>query len=155
VSAAALGKDRQMTEPSKIPTIRDLMAQNPATLDRNETLDIPDTIMNLGRIRHMPVVEDGRVVGILSQRDLFRSALIVALGFGRKTTSALIKTIRVKEVMTKPAITITADAAVSDAARLMIEKKIGCLPVVENERLIGLITETDILRSVVECSIQR
>ena len=140
-----------MTEPSKIPTIRDLMAQNPATLDRNETLDIPDTIMNLGRIRHMPVVEDGRVVGILSQRDLFRSALIVALGFGRKTTSALIKTIRVKEVMTKPAITITADAAVSDAARLMIEKKIGCLPVVENERLIGLITETDILRSVVEC----
>jgi CBS domain-containing membrane protein len=150
VSAAALGKDRQMTEPSKIPTIRDLMAQNPATLDRNETLDIPDTIMNLGRIRHMPVVEDGRVVGILSQRDLFRSALIVALGFGRKTTSALIKTIRVKEVMTKPAITITADAAVSDAARLMIEKKIGCLPVVENERLIGLITETDILRSVVE-----
>jgi CBS domain-containing protein len=150
VSAAALGKDRQMTEPSKISTIRDLMAQNPATLDRNETLDIPDTIMNLGRIRHMPVVEDGRVVGILSQRDLFRSALIVALGFGRKTTSALIKTIRVKEVMTKPAITITADAAVSDAARLMIEKKIGCLPVVENERLIGLITETDILRSVVE-----
>jgi len=144
-----------MTEPSKISTIRDLMAQNPATLDRNETLDIPDTIMNLGRIRHMPVVEDGRVVGILSQRDLFRSALIVALGFGRKTTSALIKTIRVKEVMTKPAITITADAAVSDAARLMIEKKIGCLPVVENERLVGLITETDILRSVVECSIQR
>jgi len=139
-----------MTEPSKISTIRDLMAQDPATLDRNETLDIPDTIMNLGRIRHMPVVEDGRVVGILSQRDLFRSALIVALGFGRKTTSALIKTIRVKEVMTKPAITITADAAVSDAARLMIEKKIGCLPVVENERLIGLITETDILRSVVE-----
>ena len=140
-----------MTEPSKVPTIRDLMAQNPATLDRNETLDIPDAIMNLGRIRHMPVVEDGRVVGILSQRDLFRSALIVALGFGRKTTSALIKTIRVKEVMTKPAITITADAAVSDAARLMIEKKIGCLPVVENERLIVLITETDILRSVVEC----
>ena len=53
--------------------------------------------------------------------------------------------------MTKPAITITADAAVSDAARLMIEKKIGCLPVVENEKLIGLITETDILRSVMEC----
>jgi CBS domain-containing membrane protein len=130
--------------------VRSLMAENPATLDRNETLDIPDTIMNLGRIRHMPVVEDGKVVGILSQRDLFRSALIVALGFGRRTTSALIKTIRVKEVMTKPAITITADAAVSDAARLMIEKKIGCLPVVENERLIGLITETDILRSVVE-----
>jgi CBS domain-containing protein len=127
------------------------MAQNPATLDRNETLDIPDTVMNLGRIRHMPVVEDGKVVGILSQRDLFRSALIVALGFGRKTTNALIKTIRVKEVMTEPAITIAPEAAVSDAARLMIEKKIGCLPVVQNEKLVGLITETDILRYVMEC----
>ena len=139
-----------MTEPAKIPTIRDLMAQNPATLDRNETLDIPDAIMNLGRIRHMPVVEDGKVVGILSQRDLFRSALIVALGFGRRTTSALIKTIRVKEVMTKPVITITPEMPITDAARLMIEKKIGCLPVVENDKLIGLITETDILRYVID-----
>jgi acetoin utilization protein AcuB len=60
-----------MAEPGRIPTVRDLMAENPATLDRNETLDIPDTIMSLGRIRHMPVVEAGKVVGILSQRDLF------------------------------------------------------------------------------------
>jgi signal-transduction protein with cAMP-binding, CBS, and nucleotidyltransferase domain len=81
--------------------VRDLMTQNPATLERNETLDLSETIMNLGRIRYMPVVEDGKVVGVLSQRDLFRSALIVALGFGRKTTSTLIKTIRVKEVMVK------------------------------------------------------
>lgn len=63
----------------EVVTVRDLMAQNPATLDRNETLDLPETIMNLGRIRHMPVVEDGKVVGVLSQRDMFRSALIVAL----------------------------------------------------------------------------
>lgn len=81
--------------------VRDLMTQNPATLERNETLDLSETIMNLGRIRYMPVVEDGKVVGVLSQRDLFRSALIVALGSGRKTTSTLIKTIRVKEVMVK------------------------------------------------------
>lgn len=131
-------------------TVRDLMAQNPATLDRNETLDLADQIMNLGRIRHMPVVDDGKVVGILSQRDLFRSALIVALGFGRRTTSALIKTIKIKEVMTEHVVTITPDVAAKDAARLMIDKKIGCLPVVENEKLIGLITETDILRYVVE-----
>jgi CBS domain-containing protein len=131
-------------------TVRDLMAQNPATLDRNETVDLADSIMNLGRIRHMPVVDDGKVVGILSQRDLFRSALIVALGFGRRTTSALIKTIKIKEIMTEHVITITPDVAAKDAARLMIDKKIGCLPVVENEKLIGLITETDILRYVVE-----
>ncbi len=126
------------------------MAQNPLTLDRNETLDLAESIMNLGRIRHMPVVDDGRVIGILSQRDLFRSALLTALGFGRKTTTALIKTIKIKEVMTEDVITIAPETTIKDAARIMIDKKIGCLPVVENEKLIGLLTETDILRYVVE-----
>jgi len=131
-------------------TVRDAMAQNPLTLDRNETLDLAESIMNLGRIRHMPVVDDGRVIGILSQRDLFRSALLTALGFGRKTTTALIKTIKIKEVMTEDVITIAPETTIKDAARIMIDKKIGCLPVVENEKLIGLLTETDILRYVVE-----
>jgi CBS domain-containing protein len=131
-------------------TVRDLMAQDPATLGRNETLDLAESIMNLGRIRHMPVLDDGKIVGILSQRDLFRSALITALGFGRKTTSALIKTITIKEIMTEHVITISPEATIKDAARLMIDKKIGCLPVVEDQKLIGLLTETDILRYVVE-----
>jgi CBS domain-containing protein len=106
--------------------------------------------MNLGRIRHMPVVDDGKLVGIVSQRDLFRSALITALGFGRKVTSALIKTIKVKEVMTEKVITISPNTSIKDAARQMIDKKIGCLPVVEEDRLIGLVTETDMLRYVVD-----
>jgi CBS domain-containing protein len=131
-------------------TVRLLMSQDPATLGRNETLDLAESIMNLGRIRHMPVVDDGKIVGIVSQRDLFRSALITALGFGRKTTSALIKTIKIKEVMTEHVITISPEATVKEAARVMIDKKIGCLPVVEDQKLIGLLTETDILRYVVE-----
>lgn len=131
-------------------TVRDLMVTNPTTLDQNEALDLAEDIMNLGRIRHMPVVEDGRLVGIISQRDLFRSALFTALGFGRRTTRALIKTIRVKEIMTKNVITIASDASVKEAAREMIKKKIGCLPVVDGEKLIGIITETDILLYVAE-----
>jgi CBS domain-containing protein len=130
--------------------VRDVMALNPATLDRNETLDLAEAIMNLGRIRHMPVVDDGRVVGILSQRDLFRSALITALGFGRKVTSSLIKTIKIKEIMTEKVFTISPDASIKDAARQMMDKKIGCLPVVEGDRLVGLVTETDMLRYVLE-----
>jgi CBS domain-containing membrane protein len=131
-------------------TVRDIMTQNPATLERNETLDLAESVMNLGRIRHMPVVDDGKLVGIVSQRDLFRSALVTALGFGRKVTSALIKTIKVKEIMTGKVITISPNASIKDAARQMIDKKIGCLPVVEGDRLIGLVTETDMLRYVVE-----
>jgi CBS domain-containing protein len=60
------------------------------------------------------------------------------------------QTIKVKEIMTNHVITISRDASVKEAARLMMEKKIGCLPVVENEKLVGLVTETDILRYVLE-----
>ena len=131
-------------------TVRDLMVNNPTTLDLNETLDLAEDIMNLGRIRHMPVVEEGKLVGIVSQRDLFRSALIAALGFGRKTTRALVKTIRIKEIMTKNVVTIAPDAKIKEAAREMVQRKIGCLPVVQDERLVGILTETDILRHVAE-----
>jgi CBS domain-containing membrane protein len=131
-------------------TVRDLMTQNPTTLDRNETLDLAESIMNLGRIRHMPVVDDGKVVGIVSQQDLFRSALLITLGFGRKTTSTLIKTIKIKEVMTSKVIAISPDASIKEAARQMIDKKIGCVPVVEGDRLVGIVTETDMLQHVVE-----
>jgi CBS domain-containing protein len=131
-------------------TVRDIMAQNPATLDRNETLDLAESIMNLGRIRHMPVVDDGKLVGIVSQRDMFRSALITSLGFGRKTTGALIKTITIEEIMTENVITISPNTSIKEAARQMMDKKIGCLPVLEGDRLVGIITETDMLRYVVE-----
>ena len=126
------------------------MTQNPTTLDRNETLDLAESIMNLGRVRHRPVVEDGKVIGIISQQDLFRSALLITLGFGRKTTSTLIKTIKIKEVMTSKVIAISPDASIKEAARQMIDKKIGCLPVVEGDRLVGIVTETDMLQYVVE-----
>ncbi len=140
-----------MAQKSKTATtVREIMAKNPATLDRNETLDLAESIMNLGRIRHMPVVEDGKLVGIVSQRDMFRSALITSLGFGRKTTGALIKTIKIKEIMTEKVVTISPDASVKEAARQMMDKKIGCLPVLEGDRLVGIVTETDMLQYVVE-----
>ena len=125
IKAGAKGEIQMAQNLAETLTVRDLITQNPATLERNETLDLSETIMNRGRIRHMPVVEDGKVVGVLSQRDLFRSALIVALGFGQKTTSTLIKTIRVKEVMSQNVISIAPDASVKEAARVILRKKLA------------------------------
>jgi CBS domain-containing protein len=130
-------------------TVKDIMTKEVFTLGRNDTLDLADDLMTLDRIRHLPVLEEGRVVGVVSQRDLFRSALATALGYGEKAQKTLLRTVRVKEVMSEPAITISPEATVNEAARLMIEKKIGCLPVVERHALVGIVTETDILRSVV------
>ncbi|MBI2359239.1 MAG: CBS domain-containing protein, partial [Deltaproteobacteria bacterium] len=81
----------------------------------------------------------------LSQRDLFYSALVKALGVKHREQKDLMKTLRVREVMSQPVVTIPPDATVKQAARLMAEKKIGCLPVVEGEELVGLVTETDML----------
>jgi CBS domain-containing protein len=108
-----------------------------------------DDIMALDRLRHLPVLDEMRVVGVVSQRDLFRSALAVALGYGERAQKTLLRTIRVKEVMSEPVITVSPEATVKEAARLMVEHKIGCLPVLQGHTLVGIVTEADILRHVV------
>ena len=128
--------------------VKDIMAKEVSTLGRNDTLDLADDVMSLERIRHLPVLDEARVVGVVSQRDLFRSALATALGYGEKAQKMLLRTIRVKEVMSEPAITISPEATVKEATHLMIDKRIGCLPVVEGHTLVGIVTETDILRYV-------
>ena len=130
--------------------IKDIMVKDITTLGRNDSLDLADEVMTLGRIRHLPVIDEGRVVGVVSQRDLFKSALAVALGYGETAQKKLLKTLRVKEVMSEPAIMIFPEATIKEAARLMLESKIGCLPVVQGHTLVGLVTETDLLRYVVD-----
>jgi len=125
--------------------VRDIMVKEVATLDINDELSLANDIMRLGRIRHLPVVDGGRLVGIVSERDLFRSSLAQALGYGTKTTREIMKTLSIKDVMVPEVVTIAPDAEACKAVQLMLDKKIGCVPVVDNHRLVGLITETDIL----------
>jgi CBS domain-containing protein len=132
--------------------VRDIMVKEVATLDVNDELSLANDIMRLGRIRHLPVVDSTRLVGIVSERDLFRSSLAQALGYGTQDTRDLMKTVRLKDIMVTGVITIPPDTEVCEATKIMIDEKIGCLPVVEDNRLVGLITETDILAQYVkEC----
>ncbi len=133
----------------KDSTVREIMMASPVTLAPGDTLDLANDIMSLGRIRHIPIVEDSRVAGIVSQRDLFGAAVGVVMGLKGKEAKDLLKSFRIKEVMRHPAITISPDASIKEAAHLMAEKKIGCLPVVDGENLVGLVTLTNILRYVV------
>lgn len=124
--------------------VADIMTSDVTTLKQNEKLTLADDLMNLGRIRHLPVLdEDGVVVGIVSQRDLFRGALAKALGYGQHASRKILDTFVVKDVMTTDLVTTTPETAVVDAARVMIKRKIGCLPVVKDGRLVGIITEGD------------
>ena len=129
-------------------TVRDIMTTEVTTLGRNDSLQLVKDIMTLGRVRHFPVIDDNKVVGVVSQRDLYKASLGSVMKYGEKAQRAFLEGIAVKEVMSDPPITIAPHASVQEAARLMMEKKIGCLPVLEGSKLVGILTETDMLKLV-------
>ncbi len=129
--------------------VSDLMSREVVTIDANESLSIADDIMQLGRIRHMPVVDgEGDLIGILSQRDLFRGALAMTLGFGKHAQNRMLDSLRAKEVMKSEVETIEPNASIADAAEIMLRRKIGCLVVVEAQEIVGILTESDFVRYV-------
>ena len=84
--------------------------------------------------------------GVISQRDLFRGALLKALGYGSRAEELMLNTVAVKEAMRENPYTTTPDTSLAEAARTMIEHGVGCLPVVEGGNLVGLLTEGDFVR---------
>jgi len=116
------------------------------TLDQSDDLRLADDIMRLGRIRHMPVTSGGRLVGILSQRDLFRAAVSSVLRLKATEEREWLASVPVKDVMVTEIVMASPEAPIREAVHLMLERKIGCLPVVEEGRLVGLLSESDCLR---------
>ncbi len=129
------------------PRVREIMPRKIVTIGMGERLSTVEDIMTFGRVRHMPVVHRGQLVGVVSQRDLLRASLS-ELTIGTEERRAFLHAIEISEVMSAPPIVIDPEASVPRAAKVMAEHKIGCLPVVEGEKLVGLVTETDVLRWV-------
>ncbi len=102
--------------------------------------------MTLGRVRHMPVVRGGTLVGVVSQRDLLRASLSNLTEFGSEQRRAFLQVVEIKRVMSSPPVVVDPDATPEEAALVMAEKKIGCLPVLDGQVLVGMLTETDLLR---------
>lgn len=125
--------------------VKDLMQKEVATLQVADHLDLAGDIMALGRIRHLPVLEGEKVVGIVSQRDLFRAGISSVLQFRPATEREWLAKISVKEVVVKPVTTVSPDDPVARAVDLMLRLKIGCVPVVAEGKLVGLLSESDLL----------
>jgi CBS domain-containing protein len=130
---------------SAIPQyVRDVMTHEVTTLERNESLRTADDVMRLGRIRHLPVVDaDGALAGIVSQRDLFHSGLVRALGYGSHAREQALDALVLKEAMKTEVITTTPDTLLTEAAKVMLERKIGCLIVLDANKIAGILTESD------------
>jgi acetoin utilization protein AcuB len=124
------------------------MTRNPVTIASDALVQAAAETMRARKIRHLPVVDhEGRLVGIVTDRDL-RQVLFDP--WIRERTGALaetLRTLRVRDVMTWAVITVRPGTDLREAARLMHEQKIGALPVVEGGRVVGILTESDVLKA--------
>jgi CBS domain-containing protein len=128
--------------------VRDIMQVKLVTISASERLSMVEDIMTLGRVRHMPVVQSGRLVGVVSERDLLRASLSVLSEHRDAERRAFLHVVEISRVMSTPPVVIGPEATIEAAALLMADKKIGCLPVVAGDELLGMVTETDVLRWV-------
>lgn len=122
--------------------VAELMTRTVVTIRGDTTATTAWALMKVRRVRHLPVVDDrGRVVGIVSDRDLTRSPFTPTRA-GQPVPTGLL----VERIMTAVVISVRPDDDVAEAARLMCEHKIGALPVVDHGRLVGILSEVDLLR---------
>ena len=126
--------------------VKDLMTEVVETLEPGDTLADAERLMRLGAIRHLPVVDGGeRLLGLLSHRGIL-TAWVSHGSPDREQPGAVASEIPVEMVMETRVLTISPHTAAAEAARIMETRRIGCLPVIERGKLVGIITEGDFLR---------
>ncbi len=127
--------------------VRDLMTENVLSVRPGDTVDrIYDAMAERG-IRHLTVIDaDGDLVGVVSHRDLLRHALIERPDLPLFVQRALLRRTKVEDIMTSEVETAEPDTPLAEAALIMFDNKLGCLPVVEGCRVVGILTESDFVR---------
>ena len=131
--------------------VKDRMSRHPITVTTDVRIDEALKMMRDNKIRRLPVVDkDGRLVGIVSEMDLLYASPSPATSLSVYEIHYLMARITVQDVMTKEVISIEEDTPLEEAARIMVDNKIGGLPVVRNDTLVGIITETDLFKIFLE-----
>jgi len=130
--------------------VREIMSSPAVVVEPDVTLPVAITLMRERGIRHLPVVEHGRLVGIISRGDLREASISQAINADLYELNFMLNRLPVSRLMSREVFTIAPEAPVVDAAELMTEKKIACLPVVDDSgAVVGIITESDLLRMLV------
>jgi acetoin utilization protein AcuB len=130
--------------------VRDLMTPDPITAVPETPVFEARQEMVRHRIRHLLVTERGRLLGIVTDRDIRLNLPSQATSLSVWEVNYLLARLTVDKVMTKTVITVGPDRDAGEAARLMLDHRIGGLPVVDGERVVGILTETDIVRAFAE-----
>ena len=127
------------------------MTKNPTVVTPDTGIDTAARLMKKGRFRRLPVVEDGKLVGFLNDKDIMRVSPSPATTLSRYEVTTLLSKLKVADIMQKNVISVSEDATIEEAALLMYKEKIGGLPVVSSVgSVVGVITETDIFKTFVD-----
>ena len=130
--------------------VEDIMRTAVVTITPKTSLPAAVRLMRQRGIRHLPVVDDEVLVGIVSDRDLKQAMASPATSLETHELNYLLEALTVDEIMTRAVITVGRRFPIEEAARLMVKEKVSALPVTETGRLVGIVTETDVLEMFVK-----
>ena len=126
------------------------MSRSVVTLAPEQTLREAINLLQSEHVRHLPVVGDSGVVGIVTDRDVKRATPSLLSGIARDEYEQVLKTTKVAQFMTRDPLTVTPDSQLKAAVKIFLERKLGALPVVDDGHLVGILSHIDILRVVHE-----
>ena len=127
------------------------MTRNPVTIEETASIDDGLHLMRERKVRRLPVLDaSGKMVGIVSDKDLLHAAPSPATSLSVHELHYLLAKLTIKQVMSSPVISVSSDTPLEEAARVMADSKIGGLPVLDGDQLVGIITETDVFKILAE-----
>jgi acetoin utilization protein AcuB len=131
--------------------VKNCMTTNPVTINPDMPVAEALSFMRQHNVRRLPILNKKRkLVGMISEKDLLYASPSPATSLSVYEVGYLLSKLKVEEIMTKKVITVSPDAPLEEAARIMADSKIGGLPVVDGDRLVGIITETDVFKTILE-----
>ena len=128
-------------------TVAELMTSDVATINPDASLREAIQVLRIRRIRHLPVVQDSKLVGILTDRDVKKAMPSLHSGVDRDEYEQVLDDTLVSSAMTRDPMTVSSTTSLKEALGLLVEKKFGALPVVDNGKLVGIVTDIDFLKA--------
>ena len=123
--------------------VRDIMTNNVITIPSDTPVLEAERIMGFHKFERLPVVDKGKLVGLVTKDNLLKASPSDATSFSRGELYYLLSKLTVKEIMVKKVVTVSPDTSVEQAAAIAQQKKVGCLPVVEGNKVVGIVTTND------------
>ena len=134
----------------KPQTVQACMSQKVVSIEPNASVPDAQYLMNTHKIRRLPVVKEGSLVGIVTLHDIYQAEASDAISLKAWELQYILAKVKIQSIMTVKPVTVARDTPIRDTAKLMLRRKIGGLPVVDGDRVVGIVTESDLFRVMVE-----